>query len=232
MENHGDHDTRLKGPRAIQPAAQANDAKSPILPVLMRRPWHKGPMVWEVKHLRFHPVDADGLPGEPLHLVIARDVLNPAELKFFVSNAPAGTPVPRMLLVAFSRWRVERCFEDQKGEIGLDQYEGRRYRGLRRHLILSGISYLFLSRVRQEFGGEKPGADGVPGAHGGGGLDPVLVAGPEPAEGPAGADVGGDRAAQRRNALARRCHTRRTRRRLHALGIRLTKVPRCRWGPT
>ena len=24
---------------------------------------HKGPMVWEVKHLRFFPVAADGLPG-------------------------------------------------------------------------------------------------------------------------------------------------------------------------
>ena len=136
---------------------------------------HKGPMVWEVKHLRFFPVGANGLPGEPLHLIVARDVLNPAELKFFVSNAPAGTSVQSMLLVAFSRWRVERCFEDQKSEIGLDQYEGRRYRGLKRHLILSSVSYLFLSRMRQEFGGEKPGADGVPGPHGGGGVDPVLV---------------------------------------------------------
>ena len=101
-------------------------------------------------------MDADGLPGEPLHLIVARDVLNPGELKFFVSNAPAGTSVQTMLLVAFSRWRVERCFEDQKSEIGLDQYEGRRYRGLKRHLILSCISYLFLSRMRQEFGGKNP----------------------------------------------------------------------------
>jgi SRSO17 transposase len=106
---------------------------------------HKTPMVWEVKHLRFSPVGAGGLPGEPLHLVVARDVLNPGDLKFFVSNAPAGTSVQVLLLVAFSRWRVGRCFEDQKGEIGLDQYEGRRYRGLKRHLILSCGSYLFLS---------------------------------------------------------------------------------------
>ena len=155
---------------------------------------HKGPMVWEVKHLRFYPVDADGLPGEPLHLIVARDVLNPDELKFFVSNAPAGTSVQTLLLVAFSRWRVERCFEDQKGEIGLDQYEGRRYRGLKRHLILSCVSYLFLSRMRQEFGGEKSGADGVPGPHGGGGVDPVLVVGPEPSAEVAGADLRGDRA--------------------------------------
>lgn len=149
---------------------------------------HKGPMVWEVKHLRFYPVTADGLPGAPLYLIVARDVLNPDELKFFVSNAPAGTSVQTMLLVAFSRWRVERCFEDQKSEIGLDQYEGRRYQGLKRHLILSCVSYLFLSRMRLEFGGEKPGADGVPGAHGGGGVDPVLVVGPESPEGVAGAD--------------------------------------------
>ena len=153
---------------------------------------HKGPMVWEVKHLRFFPVGADGLPGEPLHLIVARDVLNPSALKFFVGDAPPGTSVRTMLLVAFSRWRVERCFEDQKSEIGLDQYEGRRYRGLKRHLILSCVSYLFLSRMRQEFGGEKSGADGVPDPHGGGGVDPVLVVERVPAEGVAGADLGGD----------------------------------------
>jgi SRSO17 transposase len=153
---------------------------------------HKGPMVWEVKHLRFSPVGGDGLPGEPLHLIVARDVLNPEVLKFFVSNAPAGTSIQTMLLVAFSRWRVERCFEDQKSEIGLDQYEGRRYQGLKRHLILSCVSYLFLSRMRQEFGGEKSGADGVPDPHGGGRVDSVLVVERVAAEGVVGADLGGD----------------------------------------
>jgi SRSO17 transposase len=79
-----------------------------------------------------------------------------------------------LLLVAFSRWRVERCFEDSKSEIGLDQYEGRRYLGLKRHLILSAVSYLFLARVRHEWG-EKPRVDGVPTAHGDGGVSAVLV---------------------------------------------------------
>lgn len=164
---------------------------------------HKGPMVWEVKHLRFYPVAADGLPGEPLHLIVARDVLNPDEVKFFVSNAPEGTSVRTMLLVAFSRWRVERCFEDQKSEIGLDRYEGRRYQGLKRHLILSCVSYLFLSRMRREFGGEKPGVDGVPDPHGGGRVDPILVVEPVPAQDVAGADLGRDQtgaAPERRGA--------------------------------
>jgi SRSO17 transposase len=153
---------------------------------------HKGPMVWEVKHLRFYPVAADGLPGEPLHLIVARDVLHPEVLKFFVSNAPEETSVQKMLLVAFSRWRVERCFQDQKSEIGLDQYEGRRYQGLKRHLILSCMSYLFLSRIRQEFGGEKSRVDGVPDPHGDGGDDSVLVVEPASAQGVAGANLGGD----------------------------------------
>ena len=175
---------------------------------LRNQPWvrwrvkdgQKGPMVWEVKHLRFTPVGEDGLPGEPLHLIVARDVRDPGQIKFFVSNAPPETPVGVLLLVAFSRWRVERCFEDQKAEIGPDQYEGRRYQGLKRHLVLSMVSYLFLSRMRQEFGGERPGADGVPGAHSRGGVDPVPVVGSVPPEGVAGADVGRDQedAAQER----------------------------------
>ena len=151
----------------------------------------KGPMVWEVKHTHLVPQDEDGLPGEPLHLVIARNVLDLTEVKFFVSNAPPETSVATLLLVAFSRWRVERCFEDQKGEVGLDHYEGRRYQGLKRHLILSAVSYLFLSRMRQEFGGEKSGADGVPGAHGHRGIDPLLVVGGASFDEAAGANGGG-----------------------------------------
>ena len=118
----------------------------------------RGPMIWEIKHARFTPKDEDGMPGEPMHLMVARNVLDLQEVKFFVSNAPAETPVQKLLLVGFSRWRVERCFEDQKSEIGLDQYEGRRYQGLKRHLMLSCVSYLFLSRMREEFGGGEIGS--------------------------------------------------------------------------
>ena len=151
-------------------------------PRLRDQPWQrfrvkdtrKGPMVWECKHVMLTVKGADGLPAETLHLLIARDVLDPAELKFFVSNAPPGTGVEVLLLVAFSRWTVERCFEDQKSEIGLDQYEGRRYPGLKRHLILSSVSYLFLARVRQESVGEKTGADRLPTAHSDGRVGPLL----------------------------------------------------------
>jgi SRSO17 transposase len=134
----------------------------------------KGPVVWECKHTFVTIKDENGLPGARLHLILARNVLDPDEVKFFVSNAPPQTGVGTLLLVAFSRWRVERCFQDDKGELGLDQYEGRRYLGLKRHLALSAVSYLFLARVRQEWG-EKPGADGVPAPHRDGGVGAVVV---------------------------------------------------------
>jgi SRSO17 transposase len=144
---------------------------------LVDQPWkrfhvkdgEKGPVVWECKHCMITTKDAQGLPGQRLHLLVARNVLEPEELKFFVSNGHVETRLETLLLVAFSRWRVERCFEDHKSEIGLDQYEGRRYVGLKRHLIISAVSYLFLARVRQDWAKKKSGDHRLPITHGDGG---------------------------------------------------------------
>ena len=153
-------------------------------PALRDQPWvkyrvkdgEKGPLVWEVKHARFTMKDDQRLPGLQLHLVIARNALDPSEIKFFVSNAPPETSVQTLLLVAFSRWRVERCFEDQKQEVGLDQWEGRGWLGLQRHLILTCISYLFLARTKDQLREKKSGVDRLPGPHGHRRPGPQLVA--------------------------------------------------------
>lgn len=132
--------------------------------------WHikdgeKGPMVWEVKRATIWAKGEDGLPVGPWQLLVCRNVTNPTEIKYFISNAPPETPTETLLLVAFSRWRVERCFQDDKGEVGLDHYEGRRYVGLKRHLILSAVSLLFLARVNQQLRKKKQGMDSVSGAY-------------------------------------------------------------------
>lgn len=111
----------------------------------------KGPLVWEAVEIDIWIKDEKGLPVEkPLRLVAARNVLNREEIKYFVSNAPSHRPLSWLLHVGFSRWHVERCFEDQKQEIGWDDYQGRLYQGLKRHFILSNVSYLFLSQMREE----------------------------------------------------------------------------------
>ena len=64
----------------------------------------------------------------------------------------------------------------RKGEIGLSHYEGRCYRGLKRHLILSAVTLLFLAESRERLRGKKSGVDGMPSAYGRQRLGPILVA--------------------------------------------------------
>lgn len=175
-----------KTPRVVSGSRPAISVENMLKysPVLRDQPWvgyhikdgQKGPIAWEAKHTRITIKDENDLPGKRLHLVVARNVLDPEEVKYFVSNAPRETPVETLLLVGFSRWRVERCFEDQKQEIGLDQWEGRRYLGLKRHLILSCVSYLFLATVREQLRGKKSGDHRLPGPHRRRLTGPLLVA--------------------------------------------------------
>ncbi len=152
-------------------------------PVLREQEWvpyhvkdgQKGPIIWEAKHVMLFPPDENGLPGDPLHLLVCRNPLD-GEIKYFVAHAPPETPTEVILPVAFSRWKVERCFKDGKQEVGLDHYEGRTWQGLIRHLILSSVSYLFLAKVHQEQRGGETGTHSVPGARGDLSAIEVLVA--------------------------------------------------------
>jgi len=142
-------------------------------PTGRRVPWtryrvkdgEKGPMVWEAKCIPVWIKDENGLPVGPYRLLMTRTVLKAEEVKFFLSNAPEGVPVETLLLVAFSRWRIERLFEDTKDELGMDHFEVRRYLSIQRHLILTCVSHLFLAEFRLEHRGEKSRPDRLPGAN-------------------------------------------------------------------
>jgi SRSO17 transposase len=144
-------------------------------PVLRQIPWEnyhikdtdKGPLVWRAKAHRFHlkrPVEGAGngfaLPSPELWLIVAQNPLT-GETKYFISNAAAGVPLEQLLKVAFARWHIERCFQDQKGELGLDHFECRKYLAVQRHLLITAISHLFLTRTKRhwEQRGEKRADD-------------------------------------------------------------------------
>jgi SRSO17 transposase len=151
-------------------------------PVLREVPWEryhvkdgsKGPMVWEAKRIAFWIKDENGLPSRPHHLIVARNVLKPDEVKFFLSNAPESVPLEILLMVAFSRWRIERLFEDSKTELGMDHFEVRQYPSIVRHLILTCISHLFLAEFWLAHRKKNPRADDLPGAGGHASPDPGL----------------------------------------------------------
>lgn len=134
----------------------------------------KGPEVWEAKMAPIH-LKRDGLPTWPHWLIVARNLRDPDEIKYFVSNAPAGTPLEVLLHVAFSRYQVERCFQEEKGELGMDHFEVRHYLSLKRHLLITAVSQLFLAKVHQKWRGEKSAPDGLPAAPGGRGVGPLAV---------------------------------------------------------
>ncbi|MGB2712531.1 MAG: IS701 family transposase [Vicinamibacterales bacterium] len=149
----------------------------------------KGLVVWEVRETRFFP-NRDGVPGEEVRLLIARDVLT-GEMKYFLAHAP-GKPTKEILCVAFSRWHIERLFEDSKGEVGLDHFEVRKHRSLRRHLILSQLSIAFLADRTTELRKKNLLVEPLSGAQGRGGatrLDRTEVS----KDAPIGTDGGQDR---------------------------------------
>ena len=154
------------------PACEVRDILK-YSPILRRVPWvayhvkdgEKGPMVWEAKRIAFWIKDQRGLPAGPYHLLICRNALDATEVKFFLSNASMDTPMTELLLVAFDRWRIERMFEDSKGELGLDHFEVRRYGSLCRHLLLTCVSHLFLAEFCQRQK-KRRGIDGASGVDG------------------------------------------------------------------
>jgi SRSO17 transposase len=147
---------RMK-PRLVKGQRGSIEVKSMLKysPVLRDQPWgqypikesDKGPVLWEIKECGiFIRKETRGVPWDkPLRLIVARNVMNEKEeeIKYFVSNAPTDVPLDDLLLVAFSRWRIERSFQDTKQKLGLDHYEGRNYQGLIRHLLLCTVAYYF-----------------------------------------------------------------------------------------
>ncbi len=107
----------------------------------------KGPVVWDARVTQFFPSWApEG--SDALWLIVAKEVLT-GEMKYFLSNAPIDTDVSDLLTVAFTRWRVERNFQDSKQKVGLGHFEVRKYVAVQRHLAISMVSLLFLTRAAQ-----------------------------------------------------------------------------------
>jgi hypothetical protein len=142
------------------PACQVNNLCR-YSPVFQKQKWQrfrikdgeKGPVVWEVKWSRFYRKQGpDGLPGAAHTLIVARNVLDPDEVKYFLSNllvGSEGVTLEWLLWIGFSRWPIERCFEVAKRELGMDHFEVRSWGGIHRHLYISQVSQLFCARVHQ-----------------------------------------------------------------------------------
>ena len=89
-------------------------------------------------------------PGKGYWLLARRSIAKPGELAYYVCFGLAGTALEELGRVAGTRWAIEECFDEAKGEVGLDQYEVRRWDGWYRHITLSMLAHAYLSVIRQQ----------------------------------------------------------------------------------
>jgi SRSO17 transposase len=70
------------------------------------------------------------------------------ETKYWFSTLPPDASLERLVTLAHARWVIEQFYEDAKQECGLDDFQGRRWDGLHRHLALVMLAYSFLALQR------------------------------------------------------------------------------------
>lgn len=107
----------------------------------------KGPLVAEFACLRVTPV-RDELPGERCWAVFRRTVGPQAEVKFYLSNAPATCSLSEFVRVSGLRWPIETGIEEARGEVGMDHYETRSWLGWHHQMAHSILAHLFLVHLQ------------------------------------------------------------------------------------
>lgn len=115
----------------------------------------KGPLVADCATVRVIAM-REGLPGPEVWLVLRRNAQT-GELKTYVSNAPADTPLTTLVRLSGMRWPIETCFEDGKQYLGMGDYEVRSWRGWHHHMTLCILAHGFLVRVRLRLKKKAPG---------------------------------------------------------------------------
>ncbi len=63
-------------------------------------------------------VGAQPIPENGRWLLVRNDTS--AKIKYALSNAPAQTSMLELVRVSGARWPIERCFQEDKSELGLD----------------------------------------------------------------------------------------------------------------
>jgi SRSO17 transposase len=143
---------RLKPVPSERPVpAEALLAGAEWRPVAWRR-GTKAPLAAEFAALRVRVADGEAvrggihLPGEEVWLVGERRASG--EVKYHLSNLPAGTSVERLVGLIKARWVCEQAHQQMKEELGLDHFEGRSWHGLHHHALMVMIALAFLQHLR------------------------------------------------------------------------------------
>ena len=88
---------------------------------------------------------------EPVWLLIEWRDGEPSPANYFFCSLPAERMSRKKLVrIVMQRWRIERSYQDLKGEFGLDHYEGRRFPGWHHHVSVVLACYAFVIAERAQ----------------------------------------------------------------------------------
>ena len=141
-----------KGPRQVRADRLASGVEESGWVRLSAGDGAKGPRVYDWALVDIRPLKE---PGKGYWLLARRSVAKPEELAYYVCYGPAGTTLEELVRVAGTRWAIEECFEEAKGQVGLDQYEVRRWDGWYRHITLAMLAHAYLAVVRHQASSQR-----------------------------------------------------------------------------
>ncbi|HEU5397891.1 MAG TPA: IS701 family transposase [Gammaproteobacteria bacterium] len=121
----------------------------------------QGPRVYDWAYRPARPATRGPTPeGQPwAHgLLVRRHPERPDELAYYLVYAPPATPLEELARVAGARWTIDDMFKLAKGQVGLDQYEVRSWRGWYRHITLALLAFAALTVAARQKGGPTPPA--------------------------------------------------------------------------
>jgi SRSO17 transposase len=95
-------------------------------------------------------------------LLVWRDAGDSTECAYFLAYGPAETEEVELIRVCTTRWQIEEGFAQAKGEVGLDQYEVRKWEAWHRHATLCLLAHAYLVVLRRTARQEERGQKGAP----------------------------------------------------------------------
>ena len=113
-----------KGPRQVAADRLASQFEESGWQRLSAGDGAKGPRFYDWTTVEIRPLREQ---GRGYWLLARRSVSKPDELPYYVCFGPSGTATAELVKVVGRRWAIEECFEEAKGQVGLDQYEVRRW---------------------------------------------------------------------------------------------------------
>lgn len=85
---------------------------------------------------------------EPLWLIVEWPSGEPYPTNYLLSTLPRRMSKKQIVRTLKERWRTERMYEDLKGELGLDHFEGRSFPGWHHHVSVVLCCYAFVVAER------------------------------------------------------------------------------------